>query len=273
MEEYLMKVPGKCLIISMAKFSDHLNLSERVGTQKDAKSLEGCFTQLGYETECLSDLTKVELDSTLERYAILDHSGFGSFVLCFMSHGDDGILYAKDEMFPSQDLFRWFYSSRCPSLEGKPKLFFLQSCRGAKLDSGGKEFAQEEKSPRSVVHPLEPHFLVSWSAPPGYSSWRSGGGAWFIQDLCDSFKATNAPKIEVIQLLKAATRKTCSRISDLSYKKCKFPKGKCDVTSCDACKSDKMATPSISSTLTKILCFRKVNSDTPSTPNSAVTKL
>lgn len=64
-------------------------------------------------------------------------------VVCILSHGDDhNLIYGVDSVrsrkkgvpgAPSvqlRDLITKLNPKQCPGLEGKPKLFFIQACRG-----------------------------------------------------------------------------------------------------------------------------------------------
>jgi len=47
-------------------------------------------------------------------------------VLAVLSHGEMGIIYARDAIYKPETLWTPFAADKCPSLAGKPKLFFLQ---------------------------------------------------------------------------------------------------------------------------------------------------
>ena len=55
-----------------------------------------------------------------------DHSGSASFVCVLLSHGDDGVFFGTDASVELKSLTSLFRGDRCPSLVGKPKLFFIQ---------------------------------------------------------------------------------------------------------------------------------------------------
>ena len=77
-----------------------------------------------------------------------------SLSVVVLSHGNEGILYGYDHSYPAHKIWepftadKWenvmvrYYDdnemifSRCLSLAGKPKLFFIQACQGSKMDSG-----------------------------------------------------------------------------------------------------------------------------------------
>lgn len=65
-----------------------------------------------------------------------DHSDADCLLICVLSHGADGYTYAKDIHYNQEDIWNAFSAENCPTLVGKPKLFFMQGCRGEELDAG-----------------------------------------------------------------------------------------------------------------------------------------
>lgn len=56
-----------------------------------------------------------------------DHTHNDCFACAILTHGDqDDVLYAKDGKYKLKDVTRLFGADKCPSLAGKPKLFFIQ---------------------------------------------------------------------------------------------------------------------------------------------------
>ena len=47
-------------------------------------------------------------------------------LVAVLSHGEMGILYASDQPYKPDRLWGHFNAEKCPSLAGKPKLFFVQ---------------------------------------------------------------------------------------------------------------------------------------------------
>jgi caspase 7 len=66
----------------------------------------------------------------------MNHTNNDCLVIVGMTHGEPGMLFAKDSDYQLKELWEPFVGDNCPSLIGKPKLIFLQACRGAKLDKG-----------------------------------------------------------------------------------------------------------------------------------------
>ena len=82
-----------------------------------------------------------------------DHEKYDCFVLCILSHGDNGskwifenlklfsflnsinltVIYCNDGFIKIDEIVNLFTSNRCPTLTGKPKVFFIQACQGKKI--------------------------------------------------------------------------------------------------------------------------------------------
>ena len=82
-------------------------------------------------------LTFQMLIITLKNFAKLEfHNDVDSCIVVLLSHGVDGAIVGSDcENVPLQDLFLYFDGQNCPKLLRKPKLFFIQACRGGQYIS------------------------------------------------------------------------------------------------------------------------------------------
>uniref|UniRef100_A0AAQ5XYJ4 Caspase-3 n=1 Tax=Amphiprion ocellaris TaxID=80972 RepID=A0AAQ5XYJ4_AMPOC len=115
-----------------------------------------------------------------------DHSQKASFVCVLLSHGDEGVIYGTDGCEKLDTMISYFKGNRCRTLVGKPKLFFIQACRGSTLDDGALLEADAVPEQTSEKIPVEADCLYAYSAAPGYYSWRNtSSGSWFIQSLCE----------------------------------------------------------------------------------------
>lgn len=56
----------------------------------------------------------------------VNHSECDALVVVFMSHGEKDVLWGRDGTFNPDYLFENFKADQCPTLAGKPKLFFIQ---------------------------------------------------------------------------------------------------------------------------------------------------
>jgi Caspase domain len=57
----------------------------------------------------------------------MNHEDSDCVVIIVLSHGEDKILYAKDTSYKPEILWSAFTADKCPTLAGKPKLFFIQA--------------------------------------------------------------------------------------------------------------------------------------------------
>ncbi|XP_076456546.1 caspase-3-like [Babylonia areolata] len=218
---------GIALIIINETFRGHKG---RTGSQLDADNLSRTFSSLGFEVRMLRDCTLHELKHVLGQVAKEDHSDSDCFVLALSSHGDeitqDGkrdarlaervredVVFCTDFYLTTRELVLHFSDTSCPTLKGKPRLFFLQACRGDQLDEGQEvkvihsagEVMDEVDAPvpEVVVSPA-PCFkdcLIMCATPPGYYAFRRPtDGSWFVQALCSVLEQCDGSH-DILQLL------------------------------------------------------------------------
>lgn len=116
---------GIALILNHGEFKNK-KLRPRPGTENDCKKIEKCLIDLDFHTIVRNDLHYNELKDQLELISELDHTDNDCLIVVVMSHGEKGVLHAKDKKFPVEELWEPFLGENCPSLVGKPKLFFVQ---------------------------------------------------------------------------------------------------------------------------------------------------
>ncbi|XP_070384462.1 caspase-1-like isoform X3 [Dermacentor albipictus] len=169
-EEYNMAHPnrGKCVIFNNRYFEPHTKLSERRGTDLDAENLYYRFRELGFEAVINPNMTRKEMLDELDRLGKQDYTDDDCFVCCILTHGDRDVLYATDGKFPVDNVMDPFRGDVCPSLLGKPKLFFIQACRGDRLDAGTPAVLDTSDSPGQIYRiPTHADFLAAYSTVPG----------------------------------------------------------------------------------------------------------
>ncbi|KAM7021522.1 caspase-3 [Melospiza melodia melodia] len=222
---YRMDYPemGECVIINNKNFQPHTRMSSRSGTDADAASVREVFMNLKYKVKINNDLSCGNIYKLLKKISEEDHSERSSFVCVLLSHGDEGLIYGTDGPLELKALTSLFRGDRCRSLAGKPKLFFIQACRGTELDAGIETDSGSEETMCQKI-PVEADFLYAYSTAPGYYSWRNAvQGSWFIQSLCEMLKK-HAGKLELMQILTRVNRKvaeyeSCSTQQDFNAKK------------------------------------------------------
>ncbi len=120
---------GLALIINNEHFKKHCR---REGTGVDEKNLIITFRHLGYNVEVHRDLTTRQIQELFKEIKCRpDLSASDSFVCCILTHGESGrVIGADSRSVLIETLTESLCASSCPFLKGKPKIFFVQACRG-----------------------------------------------------------------------------------------------------------------------------------------------
>uniref|UniRef100_A0A3Q3WFN6 Caspase-3 n=1 Tax=Mola mola TaxID=94237 RepID=A0A3Q3WFN6_MOLML len=203
---YKMDYPclGTCVIINNKNF--HQKMNTRSGTDVDAALAYKTFSDLGYKITFVNDQTTRDMIRLMRTVSQEDHSSSASFVCVLLSHGDEGVIYGTDGPEKFENLTRYFKGDCCRSLVGKPKLFFIQACRGSDLDDGALIETDSVDDQTTDRIPVEADFLYAYSTAPGYYSWRNtSNGSWFLQSLCEMLQRYRG-KLELMQIM---TRVNC----------------------------------------------------------------
>ncbi|XP_064620938.1 caspase-3-like [Lineus longissimus] len=185
---------GLAVVINMRYFDFRsTHQKEREGTDEDAQAIVERLLRLGFDVRRYDDLTRRDISLLMDDLAKEDHSDADCFVCVFLSHGKEGRVYAYDGTVYIETLLANFKGDVCPALAGKPKLFFIQACRGSRFMHGvvvadsyedGEDVTDAAAETTRNI-PTEADFLISYSTVPGYFSWRNNeDGSWFIQALC-----------------------------------------------------------------------------------------
>ncbi|XP_010144736.1 PREDICTED: caspase-9, partial [Eurypyga helias] len=224
---------GHCLILNNVNFSRHSDLSTRVGSDVDCEKLEKRFKALRFNVLTRRNLEAQEMVVELQSLARQDHGTSDCCIVVILSHGCQtshiqfpGAVYGTDgKPIPIEKIVNYFNGSHCPSLRGKPKLFFIQACGGEQRDRG---FVVDCNSPgdeaprgslESDARPFQPpagngdepdavaslptpsDILVSYSTFPGFVSWREAStGSWYVETL-DSMLEQYACSEDLLSML------------------------------------------------------------------------
>lgn len=192
------KKRGNALIINNERF---LNGSpERNGTERDVVCMHMAFDHLGFNVIIRNNQTVDEMKNLFSDMKATDHTEKDCFVAVILTHGeDDDVIFGTDNKITLTELIEYLLPNNCPSLSEKPKLFFVQACRGSKLDKGTE--VRDAIKPVKKKIPLWADVLIAYSTVPGFFSWRNSlHGSWFIQTLGNVLK-THGRKKEISELL------------------------------------------------------------------------
>lgn len=239
------KPHGWCLIVNNVDFE---SLRKRGGSDLDAEQLKELFTKLQYKVKVVRNQTAKQLKQTLLQFAKMDdHKAADSMVVCLLSHGLEGQIYGVDGVLVSiPDLLAMFNGYMAKDLIGKPKLFFIQACRGSDYDHGAdvtdgaySASVNEYRVTRTTAElltaafpsnkaetfvepetiPAEADMLVAYSTVPGYVSWSNlQKGSWFVQALVDVF-SEYAHKEDVVSMLVRVNGKVAREFESFNRKK------------------------------------------------------
>ena len=123
-----------------------MDMEPRAGSDVDRDALAASLRKLDFEVTLYEDLTVGEINVLLQDCTIFkilarsfvenvdsipvsdeDHTDRDCLLIAVLTHGDDGgIIYARDRGYKAENLWSKFTSDQCPTLAGKPKLFFIQ---------------------------------------------------------------------------------------------------------------------------------------------------
>ncbi|XP_007459355.1 PREDICTED: caspase-9 isoform X5 [Lipotes vexillifer] len=212
---------GHCLIINNVNFCRESGLGTRTGSSIDCERMQQRFHLLHFVVEVKCNLTAKQMVQALVELAQRDHSALDCCVVVILSHGCQashlqfpGAVYGMDgDPVSVERIVSLFNGTGCPSLGGKPKLFFIQACGGELKDQGFEvaSTSPEDRTPDSDPEPDATPFqegavtvdqpdavsslptpsdiLVSYSTFPGFVSWRdTKSGSWYIETLDSIFE-------------------------------------------------------------------------------------
>ena len=188
---------GLCVIINNIKFKGQENY--RRGAEIDQTRIVELFRGLDFTVEEHKNQSQHQMDDVFDDASQkTDHKHYDMFVGVVMSHGgeQDKICGSDGNSTTVQRLMKAFLPSNCPSLLGKPKLFFFQCCRGpgeqTKVSPAGESTAFDwdaDSTLSSTPFPHEADFLLAFSTPPGYKAYRKPkSGSIYIRALVDVIK-------------------------------------------------------------------------------------
>ncbi|XP_065736076.1 caspase-9 isoform X3 [Phocoena phocoena] len=212
---------GHCLIINNVNFCHESGLRTRTGSSIDCERMQQRFHLLHFMVDVKCNLAAKQMVQALVELARRDHSALDCCVVVILSHGCQashlqfpGAVYGMDGYPVSVErIVNIFNGTGCPSLGGKPKLFFIQACGGEQKDQGFEvaSTSPEDRTPDSDPEPDATPFqegpvtvdqpdavsslptpsdiLVSYSTFPGFVSWRdTKSGSWYIETLDSIFE-------------------------------------------------------------------------------------
>lgn len=125
---------GICMIINNVEFEPK-EVDNRDSSHREAMYLTKMFSDLGFLVELYESLTRKQMiNECTEMSQREDLRNHDAFIMVILTHGDGRYLMGKDGHYVHiETIFGLFNNYHCRQLIHKPKLFFVQACRGSKL--------------------------------------------------------------------------------------------------------------------------------------------
>ncbi|NXB78290.1 CASP8 protein, partial [Donacobius atricapilla] len=197
---------GYCLILNNYIFKNPC--SNREGTLQDGEAVKRVFTWLQFETVEYMNLEGKKMYDTVKEYSKKDHRNMDCFICFIFSHGEkDKIKGVDDECVNIDDLVSCFTGTNCPSLAGKPKVFFIQACQGSlghpsvRVESDSSGHLEVDARPSTSI-PDRADILIGMSTVEDCLSFRSPKtGSVYIQSLCKKMELLCPLRVDLAAIL------------------------------------------------------------------------
>ncbi|NXX81167.1 CASP8 protein, partial [Urocolius indicus] len=208
---------GYCLILNNCVFKNPPEIRE--GTVKDGEAVKRVFNWLQFETVEHMDLEAEQMYAKVKEYSKKDHSNMDCFVCFILSHGKkDKIIGVDGELVNIKDLLSFFSGSNCPSLAGKPKLFFIQACQGSEghpfvtIKEDFSDHLERDATPLASI-PDQADILVGMATVEGYECYRCpSSGSIYIQCLCDKMELLCPKRKDLISILTEVNKEVAGKV-------------------------------------------------------------
>lgn len=228
---------GICLIFNNHEFHHPEDMEKanpsRGGARVDQYNLTQTFKYLRYNVVVRENLTAQQMQDAMFEMANHDHKVHDSFVCCILTHGETNVVHGADSQ--EVDLLNFAATMKlCPTLRGKPKMFFVQACRGegehtgldVQRDSGGNQGGATVSGGNpggatvTATIPQEADFFFGYATPTGNAAYRSKRhGSWYISELCKVF-AQYGYTHNLSSMMKKVNNQVAKAYTKEGYKQC-----------------------------------------------------
>ncbi|KAL1478816.1 hypothetical protein MTO96_052365 [Rhipicephalus appendiculatus] len=210
-----------CIIINNCNFEGATE--RRDGSEHDVDRMQSLFKRFQFNCFVHTDKTVHEMKQLLfETAKSIEHGKVDCLVVILMSHGDQDTIQGVDgkDLNLVDDVYQQFNNEECPGLQEKPKVFFIQACRGK---SGGGAVADDTADSRE--EPAEmlqrrrrmatwSDMYIAYATIPGYKALRNKQiGSWFLSAVYTVF-SEHANTLHLDDLMKGVHREILQKCSD-----------------------------------------------------------
>ncbi|XP_023326061.1 uncharacterized protein LOC111699590 [Eurytemora carolleeae] len=145
--------------------------TEQSPTKHDVEVMANVLADIGFNVEIYKDLTSQGMNTVKRKITTESmHRDSNCFLLLLISHGTaDNFLLDKN-------------------LVGKPKLFFIEACRGKEQNQGMvlmSKSSAPKPAPAGITLPSKQDVFVGFATVPGYVSLTASGGSPYLQTLAN----------------------------------------------------------------------------------------
>lgn len=169
--------PGVVHIFHNDKF-DSPDKEFRIGSIEDVRLLKKTFQGFKMQVNLYENCTVKQVEDKVRKIELKDYANASCIVIVILTHGTRyETVAAKDGSYSIDDTVL-FPILRNRSLRSKPKLLFIQACKGS-MEPG--------KFHKDAIQPNGPpdEILKCYSTFEGYVAYRTEKGSLFIQSLCE----------------------------------------------------------------------------------------
>ncbi|XP_038215526.1 caspase-8 [Zerene cesonia] len=229
-DSYFIRNPkrvGVCCIINQEIFNPskeniekniHVHLPMRSGSTQDQIALESTMLSLNFEVIVGKNLNHIEVFNFIKdiiKYRVSEvHS---VFMLCILSHGIRGHVYAADSIkIKIEDIQMLLDSDIAKNLYGKPKVLILQACQVDEDSYKDRGLVADGPPPKYFMRKSD--FLIYWATSPEFKAFRhEEKGSIFIQFLCSALKekAQKEHVYDIFTKVNNIVTKTCCKVKKL----------------------------------------------------------
>ncbi|XP_038240805.1 caspase-7-like [Dermochelys coriacea] len=179
-------------------------LSARKGAKREADKLFKALSKLNYAVKLHYNQTAKEIEDIYQQESREEHGD--CFVSILSSHGEEGAIYEyRGELVKLTRIFQMLSPQRCSVLAGKPKIFFIQACRGNMTDLGVWVETDSAQPPADITYfshylSIPDNTAVMFACSPGYGAFLNPLGSMFLQTLLE-FLEGEERHLELAQLM------------------------------------------------------------------------
>ena len=162
---------GIALVVVKENYSDSHPYE---GGQANSSKLTSIFQYLQYSVQHHTDVTSTQMIQLVEEIASMDHTTYDSFVCSISGDGrNDHYMYCNDHHFVN--IYELVDKvQQCPTLQGKPKLFFMNINRD-----------HDKQAPPPTPYKIGSDTFILWSTQ---RMKKAGASSNVIKALEDVFK-------------------------------------------------------------------------------------